>query len=284
MNNKSTASSSEPPVVGFIGGGNMAASIIGGLLSAGWPAQNIRVSDPQEKQRDSLTERFGICCFDDNVTCIDSADVVIFAVKPQVLRAAVESVAITLRENTPLLVSIVAGISCDDTLRWVGANLPFVRVMPNTPALVNQGVSGLFANKFASSKQKQLSESLMRAVGEVVWVQDEKLIDTVTGVSGSGPAYFFKLMELMMTEAVANGLSEQAAKTLVIQTALGAATLIQQSTSSPAELRRRVTSPGGTTEAGINAMEQAGIDDAIRGGVRAAVIRSSQLSTQFGDA
>ncbi len=284
MNKLSDNSSSETPVIAFIGGGNMAASIIGGLLGSGWLAKDIRVSDPQEKQRESLTERFGICCFDDNVGCIKPADIVIFAVKPQVLRAAVESVATTLRENTPLLVSIVAGISCDDTLRWVGANLPFVRVMPNTPALVNQGVSGLYANSFVTNRQKQLAESLMRAVGKVVWVPDEKMIDTVTGVSGSGPAYFFKLMELMMTEAVANGLSEQTARSLVVQTALGAATLIQQSTSSPAELRHRVTSPGGTTEAGIKYMEQAGIDDAIRGGVRAAVSRSAQLSTQFGDA
>ncbi len=260
----------------------MASSIIGGLIESGWPPQKIHVSEPLAQQRENLANRFGLVCYDDNSACVNSADVVILAVKPQVLHEAVSSISTALQSNLPLLISIVAGISSADTLRWVGADLPFIRVMPNTPALVNRGVSGLFANEFASKQQKHLSESIMQAVGQVVWVDEERLIDVVTGVSGSGPAYFFKTMELILAEGIANGLDPSAAKTLVIQTALGAATLAEQSSFAPDQLRKQVTSPGGTTEAGILSMEMAGIDKTIRDGVKAAITRSAQLAEQFG--
>lgn len=270
------------PVIAFIGGGNMASSIIGGLIASGRPASAIRVSDPMESQRNDLTKKFGVRCFADNKTCIEGASVVVLAVKPQMLRAALSTMSDALALAKPLVISIVAGISSSDTLGWIGTDLPFIRVMPNTPALVNRGVSGLYATSFTSNAQQALATSLMESVGKVVWVNDESLIDTVTGVSGSGPAYFFKLMELMMAEAEANGLDTESARTLVVETAAGAATLMQQSPLTPEELRRQVTSPGGTTNAGIQFMEQAGIEHAVRGGVRAAVLRSAELAEEFG--
>jgi len=269
-------------VIAFIGGGNMASSIIGGLVSSGWPASMIRVSDPVDSQRENLSQKFGVQCYEDNQLCIESADVVILAVKPQMLRQVVTPISSSLQDSTPLIISIVAGISSRDTMDWIGVNLPFIRVMPNTPALVNRGVSGLYATSSTSDSQRELAATLMKSVGEVVWVNQESLIDTVTGVSGSGPAYFFKLMELMIAEAEANGLDAESAQTLVVETAAGAAALMQQSALRPAELRRQVTSPGGTTNAGIQFMEQAGIEQAVRGGVRAAVLRSAELAEEFG--
>jgi pyrroline-5-carboxylate reductase len=269
-------------VIAFIGGGNMASSIIGGLVSSGWPASMIRVSDPVDSQRENLSQKFGVQCYEDNQLCIESADVVILAVKPQMLRQVVTPISSSLQDSTPLIISIVAGISSRDTMDWIGVNLPFIRVMPNTPALVNRGVSGLYATSSTSDSQRELAATLMKSVGEVVWVSQESLIDTVTGVSGSGPAYFFKLMELMIAEAEANGLDAESAQTLVVETAAGAAALMQQSALRPAELRRQVTSPGGTTNAGIQFMEQAGIEQAVRGGVRAAVLRSAELAEEFG--
>ena len=270
------------PVVAFIGGGNMAGSMIGGLVTAGWPPDRIRVAEPLDDRREALSRAHGIHCSGDSIRCIRGADLVILAVKPQVLREVVLALAETLRGESPLLISIAAGIRGGDILSWVGGELPFVRVMPNTPALVNRGISGLWANALVGPGQRAAAEETMRAVGEVVWVEDESLIDTVTGVSGSGPAYFFKLMELMMEAAQKQGLDSDRARTLVLETAAGAATLIRNSDLAPAELRRQVTSPGGTTEAGIRRMEDKGLDDAVLSGIDAAVIRSRELSDQFG--
>lgn len=270
------------PVVAFIGGGNMAGSMIGGLVTAGWPPDRIRVAEPLDDRREALSRAHGIQCSGDSIRCIRGADLVILAVKPQVLREVVLALAETLRGESPLLISIAAGIRGGDILSWVGGELPFVRVMPNTPALVNRGISGLWANALVGPGQRAAAEETMRAVGEVVWVEDESLIDTVTGVSGSGPAYFFKLMELMMAAAQKQGLDSDRARTLVLETAAGAATLIRNSDLAPAELRRQVTSPGGTTEAGIRRMEDKGLDDAVLSGIDAAVIRSRELSDQFG--
>ena len=260
----------------------MSTSIIGGLIHSGWPNKNIRVSDPVEAQRHELENKFGVQCFSENPDCAEPADVVVLGVKPQILEAAVNSISHAIKLSEPLVISIAAGIPSDSIVRWIGRDLPVVRVMPNTPALVNRGVSGMYATPQVDQAQKGLAEQLLRAVGEVVWVENEELIDTVTGVSGSGPAYYFKVMELMIAEGIENGLSPSAARTLVVETARGAAKLIQKSPLDPSELRRQVTSPGGTTEAGITYMEQSGIDDTIRGGVKAAIKRSIQLSKQFG--
>ena len=270
-------------IIAFIGGGNMASSIIGGLIHSGWSQDQFRVADPLEAQREKLQNEFGIKTFADNASCIEEANVVIFATKPQVLKQVVVPLSETLRQQKPLIISIAAGIQSQHILHWIGDELPCVRVMPNTPALVNYGVSGLFATPLAKEADQQLAQSLMQAVGKVVWVDNEDLIDTVTGVSGSGPAYFFKMMELMMQAGVEHGLDPDKARELVIETARGAAELISQSEHSPAALRRNVTSPGGTTEAGIQFMEKENIDQAITGGVTAAILRSQQLASEFGE-
>lgn len=270
------------PTIAFIGGGNMSSSIIGGLINSGWSNQKIRASDPDDFQRQKLSDKFAVSCFKENAACADDAEVIVLAVKPQKLEQAVSSIATLLASKQPLIISIAAGIPSESILKWIGKDLPIIRVMPNTPALVNSGVSGLFAGSLVTPPQTELAEYLMQAVGEVVWVEREDLIDTVTGVSGSGPAYFFKIIELMIAEGIANGLSAASARTLAVETARGAANLIYQSPLEPTELRRQVTSPGGTTEAGIQYMEKAGIDDTIRGGVKAAILRSVELSKQFG--
>lgn len=272
------------PQLAVIGGGNIASSIIGGLIGSGWRAEHIKVSDPSAAQRSKLAKCYGIDCVPENRLCIAGAAVVVLAVKPQQLRQAVASIAQPVRHNKPLIISIAAGIRSADILAWLNANIAFVRVMPNTPAVVNQGVSGLFANRLCSPQQRQLAASIMQAVGAIIWVDDEALIDTVTAVSGSGPAYFFKLMELMMQAAIANGMDAAAARTLVVETALGAATLMRQSDLAPAELRRQVTSPAGATEAAITTMQKCGIDTAIISGVNAAILRSAELSAEFGGA
>jgi pyrroline-5-carboxylate reductase len=268
--------------IAFIGGGNMASSIIGGLVSSGWPADCIVASDPSPQQRKFLESSFEMNTFVDNKSAVEHAEIVVFSVKPQVMKQAIESVQSELVRGNPLIVSIAAGIRTSDALRWIGQDMAFIRVMPNTPALVNSGVSGLLANTITSSWQKQIASQIMEAVGQVVWVDNEEDIDTITGISGSGPAYFFKLMEIMIQTARSRGLSEEAARTLVLQTAMGAAKLAEHSEHEPGELRRRVTSPGGTTEAAILSMEKTGIDETIRGGIVAAIEKSDELAITLG--
>ncbi len=272
--------------IAFIGGGNMAGGMIGGLIAAGWAAEGLSASDPDGGRRKELTRRFGVACYADNARCAERGGVVVLAVKPQFLRGAVESIAAVLRREQPLLISIAAGIRCADVLRWADGALALalVRVMPNTPALVNAGISGLFANERVSEPQRALAQRILRSVGETVWVEHEALLDTVTGVSGSGPAYFFKVMELLADSAVAHGIDAETANALAVQTALGAATLAQRSGQPAAALRRQVTSPGGTTEAALGKMQDLGLDNAIRQGVDAAVERAAQLADEFGGA
>lgn len=276
-----------PTRIAFIGGGNMARSLIGGLLNSNWPGADLSVSEPATEAREALQRRFaglGVTCVDDNAGCAAAAEVVVLAVKPQALRAAVESAAAALQRNKPLLISIAAGIRCADVLRWAGAEMALVRAMPNTPALVNAGVSGLFANPLAGARERDLAETILRAVGETLWVGEEALLDTVTGISGSGPAYLFKWMELLAAGAEAHGLDRDAARALVVQTALGAALLAKHGGQAPDELRRQVTSRGGTTEAALERMEALGLDDAVRRGIDAAIRRSAQIADQFGAA
>lgn len=260
----------------------MARSIIGGLISSGWAAKNIFVSDPSKAQCDLLEAQFNIATYENNAQCASQANIVVLSVKPQVLKQAVESIRTTLVENNPLIISIVAGLRIDDIVKWIGQEMPFVRAMPNTPALVNCGVSGLLANAHANDDHKKTAEQIMQAVGQVIWVDSESDIDTVTGISGSGPAYFFKLMEIMINTAQSNGLDSATARTLVLQTALGAAQLATHSEYSADELRRQVTSPGGTTEAALLTMEQHGIDETITLGVNAAIEKSDELAKTLG--
>ena len=270
--------------ISFIGGGNMAAALLGGLVRGGWPAEAFAVAEPRAEQRRELTRRFGVACFEDNAECAARADAVVFAVKPQALREAANSVADALRRGKPLLISIAAGIRCDDLLRWAGDDFALVRAMPNTPALVGAGITGLFANAQASAAQRELAQEVLRAAGGTLWVAREELMDAVTAVSGSGPAYFFKMMEVMAESAAAHGLAREDAGELAVQTALGAAMLAREQSGDPAELRRQVTSPGGTTEAALSAMENGGFENALRGGMDAARARAAEIADELGAA
>lgn len=269
--------------ISFIGGGNMSRSIVGGLIASGYDASRIQVSDPLDDQRQMLGSQFRVKTCPENANCVTGSRVVVLAVKPQVMQQALASVQHELRAHKPLLISIAAGIRIDNILCWAGCEVPVIRVMPNTPALVNCGVSGLFANTLADESDRNLAEQIMQAVGAVVWLNSERDIDTVTGISGSGPAYFFRLMEIMMESAKEHGLDAPTARTLVLQTALGAAKLAVNDPSSPSELRRQVTSPKGTTEAALLHMEERGIEMAVKAGINAAIHRSDELATQLGE-
>ena len=262
--------------LGFIGGGNMATSIIGGLAND--PVYEIYVSDPDIIKLKQLEKDFDVQICESNRKLISNVDVVVLAVKPQVMQQIIEPLEDVYSSSSPLIISIAAGIRSEQILSWIGnANAACVRVMPNTPALVQCGASGLFATN-ASEQDKQLAENIMQAVGITVWLDEEDLIDSVTAVSGSGPAYFFYLMESIYNSALNNGLEASAAKELTLQTALGAAKLATKSSIDFATLRQQVTSPGGTTEAAINVLKEYDFSDLIDKAVTQAAIRSKELA------
>ena len=269
--------------IAFIGGGNMARSLIGGLIVRGTPASAIRVSEPVGELREALARDFGVSVFEDSTAAVRVAGVWLLAVKPQVMRAVCERLAPLAQDRRPLVISIVAGIAAGQLARWLGADEPgsapaVVRCMPNTPALLGAGVTGLYANARVDAADRRRAEHLLASAGQTVWVDDEALMDAVTGVSGSGPAYVFLLAEAMEHAARAEGLPEGAARILVQQTLLGAARMLVESGEAPAELRRRVTSPGGTTQAAIETFENGNFASLVAAAVHAATTRSAQLS------
>jgi pyrroline-5-carboxylate reductase len=273
----------ENPTIAFIGGGNMAASLIGGLLADGWDAVRIRASDPQPAQREAIFARFGVHTGDDNVTTTLQSDVVVLAVKPQMLKAVTEEIAGAVQQKHPLVISIAAGIREPHIRQWLGGDAAIVRAMPNTPALIQAGSTGLFANRQVSESQRNLAESILRAVGLTLWVDDESLLDAVTALSGSGPAYFFLIMEIMEDVGTTLGLPAEQARLLTLQTAFGAAKMALESTESPARLRERVTSPGGTTERALQVFERENLRELFAHALKAARDRSNELATLLGD-
>lgn len=266
----------------FIGGGNMARSLIGGLRDQ-YPGESIRVADPVAEIRTALEKDFGVYTTDDNREVVDGAECIVLAVKPQLAQDALAPLAGTLSNGNPLLVSIAAGIRIASISQWLNGYENIVRVMPNTPALVQRGASGLFAGQNVSEQDRQTAFEIISAVGTGAWVDSEEMIDVVTALSGSGPAYFFYLLEIMADKATTLGLDADTARSLALQTALGAAELAQQSPLTFDVLRRNVTSPGGTTEAAINSMESNGARNVIGDGIQAAAERSDQLARQLGD-
>ena len=269
--------------IGFIGGGNMARSLIGGLVNNGFPPDGLCVCDVLDERRSELQAAFGVRAFADNNDVVRACDVLVLAVKPQALRPVLGSIAGTVREVRPLVISIAAGVRLQDIQRWAGDALPIVRVMPNTPALVGSGASALFANEHVSENQRDVAESLLRAVGVTAWLDNEEQIDTVTALSGSGPAYFFYLMEAMEAAAVDQGLDQDTARLLTLETAFGASKLALETHETFAELRRRVTSPGGTTEAAIGVFDRQRMSATIAAGVAAAQQRSKELAAVIGE-
>ncbi len=269
-------------ILAFIGGGNMARSLIGGLIDDGHPADAILVSEPNPEAASALRDTLGVQTMSDNRAAVASADVLLLAIKPQVLAGVCAEIAGEVREHRPLVISIAAGIRADSIDDWLGGQTALVRCMPNTPAMVKAGMTGLYANPGVSAAQRRRAETILRAVGETLWVENEELLDAVTAVSGSGPAYYFLFMEAMIEAGEALGLDPDAARKLTLQTALGAASMAIGSDESPATLRRRVTSPGGTTEQAIHRFEAAGLREIVSEALRAARDRSIELSAQLG--
>jgi pyrroline-5-carboxylate reductase len=264
--------------IAFIGGGNMARSLIGGLLARGTPAAAIRVAEPVQALRGGLQRDFGVSAVADNAAAVADAATWVLAVKPQVLRGMCEALAPLAQASRPLVVSIAAGITATQLQRWLGGGIAIVRCMPNTPALLGAGVTGLYADPRVDADGRQRVETLLAAAGKTVWLGDEAMMDAVTAVAGGGPAYVFLLAEAMQAAAVDQGLPEDAARMLVLQTILGAARMLTEGDADAPELRRRVTSPGGTTQAAIEVFEAGGFGALVARAIDAATQRGRQLS------
>ncbi len=264
--------------IAFIGGGNMARSLVGGLLAGGTDPARIHVAEPHASTRDALATDFGIRVFADAAEAVAGAGTWVFAVKPQVMREVCAALSADAQSARPVVVSIAAGITSSQLDRWLGSGLAVVRTMPNTPALLGAGVTGLFANAAVDEAGRDRAEALLSSAGQTVWIDDEADMDAVTAVSGSGPAYVFLLAEAMEDAAKAQGLPDAAARRLVLQTVLGAARMLVESGEAPAELRRRVTSPGGTTQAAIETFETGGLRTLVDGAIANATQRGRELS------
>jgi len=268
--------------IGFIGGGNMASSLINGLITSGHSASQIWVSDTNPDTLQSLAENLKVNITDNNDELVKEVDVVVLAVKPQVMRQVTENIQ-NRSNKEQLFVSIAAGISQASLAEWLGNDVAIVRCMPNTPALVMTGATALHANSVVSHEQKDLAENILRAVGISLWVEKESELDAVTAVSGSGPAYYFLLMEAMEAAALQLGLCEKTARLLIQQTALGAAKIALESDDTPSELRLKVTSPGGTTEQALNTFNDGGFTPLVSKALHAARDRSIEMSKELGE-
>ena len=269
-------------VIGFIGAGNMAYALIKGLLNNGFNANQINISDPNEELLRNRESELKVSTYSDNASLLSNSDVIFFAVKPQVL----SSVCLELKgvvKSKHLFVSIVAGIRSSDINRWLGGNFSLIRTMPNTPALFQAGVTGLFANELVDNEQKSLVSSILSSVGECFWVNEEKLIDAITAISGSGPAYFFLLMESMKQAGIALGLDEEIANSLSIQTAYGASLMANKTGKDSRTLRAEVTSPNGTTQSAIESFQDQNFEGIVANATRAAYDRARELSNELGN-
>lgn len=264
----------------FIGGGNMANALIGGLKRQGFSAAGIQVVDPGEEPRTRLTDSFGVRC----TPAIDAAslncEVLVLAVKPQQMKEAVTPMAGQL--SGQLVISIAAGLRLADIGRWLGDYRKLVRSMPNTPALIGAGITGLYADPAVDREGRDMAEKILRAVGRTLWVDDEALMDVVTAVSGSGPAYVFYFIEALQNAGAGLGLPEETARLLAIETFLGASRLAETSEESVGELRARVTSKGGTTAAALDTFASLRVATSIGHGVAAAAARGRELCDLLG--
>jgi pyrroline-5-carboxylate reductase len=265
----------------FIGGGNMARSLIGGLLKTGVAAATIRVSEPQAESRESLGRDFGVSCFAENGLAVADAEVIVLAVKPQIMPAIHADMHDALQRNRPLLISIAAGVRLEQLERWFGNDLPIVRCMPNTPSLIGAGATGLCANSHVSPAQKATAQHVLDAAGMTRWIEDEAQMDTVTAISGSAPAYFFAMVEALEDAAVAQGLSRDTARALAAQTCFGAGRMMVESGEDPAVLRKRVTSPNGTTQAALESFTRDDLPHVVARAVTAARDRGVALAAEL---
>ena len=267
----------------FIGGGNMASSLIGGLIADGWDPARIRVADSSTQRLQQLAEQFPITTTISNNDAADQANVIVLAVKPQIIKSVAQELANIVSQQQPLVISIAAGIPAAALGNWLGKSTAIVRTMPNTPAMVQSGATALYANARVSEEQRSTAESILRAVGIAIWVENEAQMDAVTALSGSGPAYFFLFMEALQAAGQELGLPESTARLLALQTAFGAAKMALESDEDAATLRHQVTSPGGTTEHAIRTFQEGGFETLISKALLAAAERSRELAAEFGN-
>lgn len=265
--------------IAFIGGGNMARSLVGGLLATA-DASSIAVAEPQPETRDALARDFGVATFADGREAVTGADTVVLAVKPQVMPAVCGTLAESVQRQRPLVISIAAGIRTDQLERWLGGKLAIVRCMPNTPALVGAGATGLYANARVSAPQRAQAQHVLDAAGITAWVDDEAQMDIVTAISGSAPAYFFLLVEALEAAAAAQGLPRETARRLAAQTCLGAGRMLTESGEAPEILRKRVTSPNGTTQAALDSFAHDDLRRIVARAVAAATQRGAELAAE----
>jgi pyrroline-5-carboxylate reductase len=259
----------------------MASAIIGGMLDNGYQASDIWVSAPDDSHLQAIRKRFGVSVTTDNRYCAQQADMLILAVKPQVMAQVCQDIAPVVQNTRPLVVSIAAGLTADTLDAWLGGGLPLVRVMPNTPSLVGKGAAGLYANDAVTEEQKRSVQAVFESIGSALWVQDEHRLHGVTALSGSGPAYFFLFLEALEAAATEAGIDSATARALAIQTMAGAAEMAARSEHDPAQLKRNVMSPGGTTERAIQAFETGGLRDLVKQAYDAAYQRSEEMATEL---
>ena len=266
------------PTIAFIGGGNMVRSLVGGLVAQGCDPATIRIAEPVDALRESLASDFHIKAFPTAAEAVEGAHAWLFAVKPQVMRTVCESLAPLAQAEKPLAISVAAGITSAQLEHWLGGGLGVVRAMPNTPALLGAGATGLYANANVDANGRATADALLAAAGPTTWIEGETQMDAVTALSGSGPAYVFLMAEAMIAAGEAEGLPHDAAQALALQTILGAARMLVESGGAPDELRKRVTSPNGTTQAALESFEHDKFRDIVARAIHAARVRGGELS------
>lgn len=266
------------PTITILGAGNMGSCLLGGLIKNHYPQDKLWITDPSEEKLAQIQKQFTVHTTTDNRNAVLNADVVIFAVKPQILHQVAIDLTSCVQQKKPLIISIAAGIREANIQQWLGGQMAIVRTMPNTPALVGCGATALFANTFVSREQHSLAESILRTVGIIVWLQEEALMDVVTALSGSGPAYFFLVIEALQDAAIACGLPEETARLLTLQTAYGAARMALESDQDAVTLRQHVTSPGGTTEQAVHTLEEGHLRELFKKAIEAAKKKSEELA------
>lgn len=263
--------------IAIIGGGHMGTSLLAGLIANQYPPEKLWVADPEAKKLQRLKNEFKIHTTTENHTALQSAEIVILAVKPQLLADVCAQMQEIIKQKKPLVISIAAGVRVASIQKWFGEDIAIVRAMPNTPAMIGSGATALYANAFVSASRHDLAESILRAVGVCVWVTEEKLMDTVTALSGSGPAYFFLMIEALQNAGQDLGLPAETSRLLTLQTAFGAAKMALESEVDVTELRKRVTSPGGTTEQAVRVLEEKNIREMFKQALIAAKTRAEEL-------
>ncbi len=268
------------PTIAFIGAGNIAASLIGGLINGGYDAAKIIVSNPSFEKLTALKSKFSVNITNDNAEAVKQADVIVLAVKPNKFFDVCSELRNSISKKQ-LVISVAAGIQTQQIQQWLDNNISVIRCMPNTPCLIGAGASGLFANTVTSKDEREFAESMMRTVGVTIWVDSEEKIDIVTTLSGSGPAYFLLVFECLIKAGTLLGLDEDQARLLTLQTALGATRMALESDNSIIELRHKVTSPGGTTEAALNILQQNQLETIFLEALSAGKNRAKEMAALF---